>query len=204
MSIADHRPIVAILRGVRPDEVEAIGEALVENGINIVEVPLNSPEPLDSIARLAARLTGRAVVGAGTVLSRGEVEEVNEAGGTLVVSPNCDRDVIAHTKSLGLQSLPGVFSPTEAFQALRAGADGLKFFPASLHGPEGIKAIRAVLPRGTKVYAVGGVDAGNIPDWLTVGTDGFGIGSALFKPGMSASEVGERARAFVAAYDRAA
>ena len=203
MSLLDHRPIVAILRGVRPDEVEAIGDALTDAGIGIVEVPLNSPSPFDSIARLASRLAGRAVVGAGTVLTRGEVEQVNEAGGSLVVSPNCEPEVIAHAKSLGMISLPGVFTPTEAFAALRAGADGLKFFPSSLHGPDGIKAIRAVLPEGTKVYAVGGVDAGNMGDWLAVGTDGFGIGSALYKPGIDAAQVGERARGFVAAYDDA-
>ena len=204
MSFDDHRPIVAILRGVRPEEVEAIGDALVEAGIGIVEVPLNSPSPFDSIARLASRLAGRAVVGAGTVLTRGEVEQVNEAGGALVVSPNCEPDVIAHTKALGLTSLPGVFTPTEAFAALRAGADGLKFFPSSLHGPDGIRAIRAVLPQGTKVYAVGGVDVGNIGEWRSAGADGYGIGSALFRPGMAADEVGEKARTFVAAYDAAA
>ena len=202
MRMEDHRPIVAILRGVRPDEVEAIGEALVSAGVGIVEVPLNSPDPFASISKLASALAGRAIVGAGTVLTRGEVEQVNEAGGSLVVSPNCEPEVIAHTRSFGMTSLPGVFTPTEAFAALRAGADGLKFFPSSLHGPDGIKAVRAVLPEGTKVYAVGGVDASNIADWLPA-VDGFGIGSALFKPGMSAREVGERAQAFVAAYDAA-
>ena len=204
MRIDDQRPIVAILRGVRPDEVEAIGEALVEAGIGIVEVPLNSPSPLESIARLASRLAGRAVVGAGTVLTRGEVEQVNEAGGQLVVSPNCEPEVIAHTKSLGLASLPGVFTPTEAFAALRAGADGLKFFPASLHGPAGIRAVRAVLPPTATIYAVGGVDADNLQQWHRAGANGFGIGTALYVPGREAAEVGRRAEAFVRACDEAA
>ena len=201
-TLEGHRPLVAILRGVRPDEVEAIGDALVAAGIGAIEVPLNSPEPLASISRLARRLPD-ALVGAGTVLTRGEVEEVSEAGGRLVVSPNMEPSVIAHARGLGMVSLPGVFTPTEAFAALRAGADGLKLFPASLLGPAGVKAVRAVLPPATQVYAVGGVEVGNMAEWLAAGTDGFGIGSALFKPGMGAAEVGERAAAFVAAYDAA-
>lgn len=201
-TLEGHRPLVAILRGVRPDEVEAIGDALVAAGIGVMEVPLNSPEPLDSIARLAGRFPD-ALVGAGTVLTRGEVEEVSEAGGRLIVSPNMEPPVIAHARTLGMVSLPGVFTPTEAFAALRAGADGLKLFPASLIGPDGVRAVRAVLPPATRVYAVGGVDVGNIARWIAAGADGFGIGSALFKPGMGADEVGERARAFVAAFDDA-
>ena len=197
------KPLVAILRGVKPDEVEGIGEALVAAGIDAIEVPLNSPEPLDSIARLSRAFGADALIGAGTVLTRGEVEQVNEAGGRLVVSPNMEADVIAHARALGMVSLPGIFTPTEAFAALRAGADGLKIFPASLMGPAGVKAIRAVLPPATQVYAVGGVDETNMGDWLDAGTDGFGIGSALYKPGMSAADVGRRARAFVDAWKRA-
>ena len=200
MSLEGHRPLVAILRGVRPDEVEAIGDALVAAGIGVIEVPLNSPEPLSSIARLARHLPD-ALVGAGTVLTRGEVEQVSEAGGRLAVSPNMEAPVIAHARTLGMVSLPGVFTPTEAFAALRVGADGLKLFPASLIGPAGVKAMRAVLPRGTQVYAVGGVDVGNVGEWMAAGTDGFGIGSALYKPGMGADEVGKRAAAFVTAFD---
>ena len=201
-TLEGHRPLVAILRGVRPAEVEAIGEALVAAGIGAIEVPLNSPDPLASIARLARRLP-QALVGAGTVLTRGDVEQVNEAGGRLIVSPNMEVEVIAHARSLGLVCLPGVFTPTEAFAALRAGADGLKLFPASLIGPEGVRAMRAVLPAGTQVYAVGGVDVGNVAEWTAAGTDGFGIGSALYRPGMGAAEVGEKAAAFVAAYEGA-
>ena len=197
------KPLVAILRGVKPDEVEGIGEALVAAGIDAIEVPLNSPEPLDSIARLSRAFGADALIGAGTVLTRGEVEQVNEAGGRLVVSPNMEADVIAHARALGMVSLPGIFTPTEAFAALRAGADGLKIFPASLMGPAGVKAIRAVLPPATQVYAVGGVDETNMGDWLDAGTDGFGIGSALYKPGISAADVGRRARAFVDAWKRA-
>lgn len=197
------KPLVAILRGVKPDEVEGIGEALVAAGIDAIEVPLNSTEPLDSIARLSRAFGADALIGAGTVLTRGEVEQVNEAGGRLVVSPNMEADVIAHARALGMVSLPGIFTPTEAFAALRAGADGLKIFPASLMGPAGVKAIRAVLPPATQVYAVGGVDETNMGDWLDAGTDGFGIGSALYKPGMSAADVGRRARAFVDAWKRA-
>lgn len=206
-SLKGHRPLVAILRGVRPHEVEAIGHALVAAGIGAIEVPLNSPEPLDSISRLVRLLPDalpRPLIGAGTVLTRGEVEEVSEAGGRLVVSPNMEPGVIAHARTLGMVSLPGVFTPTEAFAALQAGADGLKLFPASLMGPGGVKAVRAVLPPATQVYAVGGVEVGNLADWMAAGTNGFGIGSALYRPGMDADEVGERAAAFVAAFDAAA
>ena len=196
-----HRPLVAILRGVRPGEVEAIGEALAETGIGIVEVPLNSPDPFASIERLARRLAGRALVGAGTVLAVADVARVHDAGGRLVVSPDCKPAVIRATVERGMASLPGTFTPTEAFAALDAGAHGLKLFPASLIGPAGVKAVRAVLPEETRVYAVGGVDETNLGEWLAAGATGFGVGSALYRPGMTAAEVGERARAFVGAYD---
>ena len=201
---AGHRPLVAILRGIRPDEAEAVFEALVAAGIGLVEVPLNSPEPLESIRRIAARAGTRALVGAGTVLSVDEVGQVAAAGGRLVVSPNTDAGVIRATKAAGLLSFPGVFTATEALAAIAAGADALKFFPADLLGPAGIKAIATILPKGMPLLAVGGVDAGNIADYLKAGVAGFGIGSSLYKPGVSAEEVGRRAAAMVAAYDAAA
>jgi 2-dehydro-3-deoxyphosphogalactonate aldolase len=197
------RPLVAILRGVRPDEVGAIGEALFAGGISWIEVPLNSPEPLDSITTLVARLGDKAVVGAGTVLTAGEAEAVASTGARLVVSPNMDPEVIRVTKAKGMISLPGVFTATECFAALEAGADGLKFFPGELIGPKGLKALKAVLPATATTYAVGGVSAANIPDWLAAGVDGFGLGSSLYKPGDSAQDVAARAKEIVAAYDEA-
>jgi 2-dehydro-3-deoxyphosphogalactonate aldolase len=200
---AGHRPLIAILRGIRPDEAEAVFEALVANGIGLIEVPLNSPDPFDSIARMVAISKGRAEVGAGTVLDAGDVAKVKAAGGRMVVSPNCDAAVIRATKAAGMVSYPGVFTPTEAFGALAAGADALKFFPAEVLGTTGVKAISAVLPKSTVLLAVGGVDASNIGAWLKAGIAGFGIGSSLYRPGMSAAEVSEKARAMVSAYDAA-
>jgi 2-dehydro-3-deoxyphosphogalactonate aldolase len=197
-----HRRLIAILRGLTPDEAEAVGEALVAGGIASIEVPLNSPSPLDSIARLARRLGGRAEIGAGTVLTAGEVGTVRAAGGTFVVSPNCDPDVIAATKAAGLGSYPGVFTATEAFAALKAGADALKLFPVSVLGPEGVTALKAVLPRDAPLYAVGGVEAANLEAYAAAGCAGFGIGSSLYRPGRSAAEVGAAARAFTDAYGR--
>jgi 2-dehydro-3-deoxyphosphogalactonate aldolase len=195
-----HRPLVAILRGIRPDEAEAALEALIAGGIGIIEVPLNSPDPFDSIARMAKRAGDRAIVGAGTVLSPDEVTAVRDAGGRIIVSPNRDDAVIRATKAARLDSYPGVFTATEALGALAAGADALKFFPADVLGPAGIKAIAAVLPKGVPLLAVGGVDAGNIADYLKAGVAGFGIGSSLYKPGMAADEIGRRAASMVAAY----
>jgi 2-dehydro-3-deoxyphosphogalactonate aldolase len=197
------RNIIAILRGVRPEESEAICAALIEAGITTVEVPLNSPQPLDSIAVLARRFGADATIGAGTVLRVEEVRDVANAGGRIIVSPNFDADVVAETKSLQLESWPGVFTPTECFAALKAGADGLKIFPASLVGPAGVKAIREVLPPSTRLYAVGGVAAANLGEWLAAGIDGFGVGSALYRAGRSASEVSRIAHELVAAYDAA-
>lgn len=201
---AGHRPLVAILRGIRPEEAAAAFDALIAAGIGLVEVPLNSPEPLATIAALAKRAGGHAIVGAGTVLTVDEVKAVASAGGRMIVSPNRDDAVIRATKVAGLDSYPGVFTATEALGAVAAGADALKFFPADLLGVNGIKALTAVLPKQTPLFAVGGVDAANIPAFLKAGVTGFGIGSSLYKPGMSADEIGARARAMVAAYDEAA
>ena len=198
---AGHRPLIAILRGIKPDEAEAALEVLIAAGIGLIEVPLNSPEPLRSIGLMAAKAGGRARVGAGTVLTVEEVRAVKAAGGTIIVSPNRDDAVIRATKAAGLDSYPGVFTATEALGALAAGADALKFFPADVLGPAGIRAIAAILPKGTPLLAVGGVDAANIAAWLKAGIAGFGIGSSLYKPGLSAVEIGARARAMVAAYD---
>jgi 2-dehydro-3-deoxyphosphogalactonate aldolase len=166
-------------------------------------VPLNSPDPFESIGKMALAFGENALIGAGTVLTVEDVDRVARAGGRLVVSPNCDPTVIRATKAAGMQSWPGVMTPTECFAALQAGADGLKIFPAELVGPIGLKAMRAVLPKGTQVYAVGGAGPENFAQWRAAGADGFGIGSALYKPGMSAAEIGERAAKIVAAYDAA-
>lgn len=197
-----HRNIIAILRGIRPEESEGIGAALIEAGITKIEVPLNSPEPFDSIGRMARRFGGESIIGAGTVLTEGEVGRVADAGGKLVVSPDANPEVIRATKAQGLLSYPGVMTPTECFAALRAGADGLKIFPGVLVGPEGLKAIRAVLPNGTEVLAVGGAGPDNFAQWFAAGVDGFGIGTAVYRPGDSAKTVSEKAKNIVACYDR--
>jgi len=193
-------PLIAILRGITPAEAPAIGTALVNAGITTIEVPLNSPDPLQSIAALSRHLGDTAIVGAGTVLSVADVNAVAQAGGQIIVSPNCNTEVIQATKALDLQSWPGVFTPTEAYAALDAGADGLKLFPGAMAGPTGLSAMRAILPKGTLVYAVGGAGPENFGDWIAASADGFGLGSALYKPGLNATEVGERATAIVAAY----
>jgi 2-dehydro-3-deoxyphosphogalactonate aldolase len=200
---AGHRPLVAILRGIEPDEAEAAFDALIAAGIGLIEVPLNSPEPMRTIALLAKRAGHRAIVGAGTVLKIDEVNAVAAAGGRMIVSPNFNADVIRATKAAKLDSYPGVFTATEALGAIAAGADALKFFPADLLGANGIKALTAILPKEIPLLAVGGVDAGSIASFLKAGVAGVGIGSSLYKPGMSANEIGERARAMVTAYDGA-
>jgi 2-dehydro-3-deoxyphosphogalactonate aldolase len=175
--------LVAILRGVRPDEVEAIAAALEEAGIAIVEVPLNSPDPIESIRRLAARFGDRMLVGAGTVMTPSQVEAIAAAGGRLIVTPHADTRVVRAAGQLGLLTCPGFFTPTEAFSLLEAGADGIKLFPAEAASPAVLKGIRAVLPAGTAVLPVGGIDAGNMRPWLDAGAAGFGIGSSIYKPG---------------------
>jgi len=198
-----HLPLIAILRGVTTDEAPAMAKALVDAGITQIEVPLNSPTPFASITAMKTAVGDSAIIGAGTVLSTDDVGRVRDAGGELIVSPNCDQRVIMATKAAGMASWPGVMTPTECFSALKAGADGLKIFPASLIGPDGIKAIRAVLPSGTLVYAVGGAGADNFRLWMDATADGFGIGSALFKPGFSVADVADRAKGMVAAYKAA-
>jgi 2-dehydro-3-deoxyphosphogalactonate aldolase len=190
-------PLIAILRGVKPDEVVAVGEALFDAGFRLIEVPLNSPEPLESIARLAKALASRAVIGAGTVLRAAEVTAVRTAGGTLIVSPNTNAEVIAATAKAGLVSLPGIATPSEAFAALEAGATALKLFPAEGASPAVLKAMRAVLPRGVRLLPVGGITPGNMAPWREAGAAGFGIGSALYSPGVGLDEIARRARTFV-------
>lgn len=192
-------PIVAILRGLTPDEAVGIGEALVAAGVTCLEVPLNSPDPLVSIRRLRDALDGRAVVGAGTVLDEAAVGRVADAGGQLMVAPNTDAEVIRAARRARLYALPGVFTPTEAFTALNAGADALKLFPAETSGPAGLRAMRAVLPPSTSIYAVGGVTPVNLAEWRRAGATGAGIGSALYRPGCSAAEVAAAAGCFVVA-----
>lgn len=196
----DALPLVAILRGLTPEEAVEVGEALLTAGFTCLEVPLNSPRPLESIRLLRDALGDRALVGAGTVLTPQAVREVVEARGQLIISPNADPEVIRETVAVGALSMPGVFTATEAFAALKAGAQVLKLFPSEIAGPAGLKALRAVLPAGQRLYAVGGVTPGTLETWRAAGASGFGIGGALFKPGMTAAEVGERARAFVNAW----
>ncbi|MFW8637262.1 2-dehydro-3-deoxy-6-phosphogalactonate aldolase [Cribrihabitans pelagius] len=197
------REIIAILRGVTPEDVLEIGQALATAGIDRIEVPLNSPDPFRSIEALASALSGTAQIGAGTVLRAEEVDAVHAAGGRLIVSPDCNPEVITRTKALGMASYPGVMTPTECFTALRHGADGLKLFPGTLIGIGGLNAIRAVLPSDARTYAVGGVEPANFAEWLAAGATGFGIGTALYKPGFTAKEVAARAADIVSAYDAA-
>lgn len=191
-------PLIAILRGLTPAQAPAVGAALTDAGFGLLEVPLNSPQPLESIAQLA-RAHPRSLIGAGTVLDADQVRQVREAGGELIVSPNCNTDVIRTAVELGMVCLPGIATPTEAFAALEAGAHGLKLFPAEAASPAVLKAMLAVLPAGTLMIPVGGITAANMAPWLVAGAQGFGLGSALYKPGKSADAVRQDAFAFAAA-----
>ncbi len=195
-------PLVAIIRGVTPGDAEAIAGALYEGGIRIIEVPLNSPQPFDSIRTIAKSFGDKALVGAGTVLDPDDVEKVQEAGGRLVVSPNTDVPVIEATVAAGMVSSPGYFTPSEAFDAILAGAHSIKLFPAEAASPKVVKAQRAVLPKDVPLIVVGGVTPKSIADWLDAGADGFGLGGGLYKPGQDAQTTLEKARAYVAAVRR--
>ena len=193
-------PLVAILRGIKPDEVVSLGTALIEAGFKLIEVPLNSPDPIHSIERLQAAFGEQAIIGAGTVMTAVQARAVLATGAQLVVMPHGDAKVIRATKELGGISMPGVATPTEAFEAIAAGADGLKLFPAEGIPPKVVKAWTSVIPETTPLFAVGGITPDTMADYLTAGVTGFGIGGSLYKPGANADEVGEKARAFVSAF----
>ena len=195
----EHCPLVAILRGLTPEDAVPVGEALVEAGVTIIEVPLNSPRPVESIARLAARFGDSALVGAGTVMTEAQVGEVASAGGRLLVTPHADPALVRAAKARGMLAAPGFFTPAEAFSLLAAGADALKLFPAEAACPAVVKALLAILPAGTALVPVGGMSAGTIGPWREAGAAGFGIGGSLYKPGDRPEAVGERARALRAA-----
>ncbi|MCW8125883.1 2-dehydro-3-deoxy-6-phosphogalactonate aldolase [Microbulbifer halophilus] len=194
----EHCPLVAILRGVTPSEAVPVAETLLECGFSTIEVPLNSPGALDSIARLSDRFGRDALIGAGTVTAAGEVQRVADAGGRLIVSPNCDTAIIAQSKKLDLVSLPGCCTPTEAFAALDAGADAIKLFPATLLSPQTVAALRAVLPP-VPLLAVGGIDERDFTAYLAAGADGFGTGSSLYRPGKALVDIRQKAKAMIAA-----
>jgi 2-dehydro-3-deoxyphosphogalactonate aldolase len=198
----DECPLIAILRGVRPDEAEVVADAAYEGGIRIIEVPLNSPEPLKSIELLARRFGERALVGAGTVLDPADVERVRDAGGRLIVSPDTNAEVVSATAAAGMVSCPAFFTPSEAFLALRSGATALKLFPAEAATPAVLKAHLAVLPKGVIVLIVGGIKPDNMLPWLDAGATGFGLGSGLYKPGQSAADTLDKARAYAAGVTR--
>ena len=197
------RQLIAILRGITPDEAGAVAEVLVKTGFGMIEVPMNSPEPFESISRMAGAVADRAMIGGGTITQEGQVTSLKEAGGTFVVSPNCNADIIRATKAEGMTSYPGVFTATECYAALDNGADGLKLFPASLIGPAGLNAILAALPDDAQIFAVGGVEAAQFGDWIAAGAAGFGVGSALVKPGRDLAQIETAGRSIVAAYDAA-
>lgn len=199
--MTDHRHIIAILRGITPPEAIPVCEALIAAGITLIEVPLNSPDALTSISLAANALGDKASIGAGTVLTKKQVWAVADAGGTFVVSPDTNKQVIEETIRIRMLSYPGVFTPTDAFRAIKAGATGLKFFPAEVLGPKGIKAMKAVLPPEMPVYAVGGANPDNFDEYFAAGCTGFGLGTYVYKPGMSVEDVAEKATRAVAAYD---
>lgn len=195
------RELIAILRGVAPEQAVSMAETLIDAGITQIEVPLNSPDPLDSIGRMVAEFEGSAVLGAGTVLTVESVQAVAETGAKMIISPNCNTPVIEASKSHHMLSYPGVMTPSECFSALDAGADGLKIFPASVLGTQGLSAIRAVLPADVPIYIVGGAHADNFSEWIAAGANGFGIGTALYKPGRSVKDVAAIAKEIVSAFD---
>jgi len=194
-------PLIAILRGLNPEETEGVVGALIETGFTAIEIPLNSPDPFRSIETAVKMAPTGCLIGAGTVLTTAQVDELANVGGRLMVSPNVEPAVIRLAAAKGMVTMPGVFTPTEALAAADAGASGLKFFPASVLGPSGIQAIRAVLPKDVEIAAVGGVSEANFADYAQIGVRSFGLGSSLYKPGMSAAEVRQRAIATLAAYD---
>ncbi|WP_273805631.1 MULTISPECIES: 2-dehydro-3-deoxy-6-phosphogalactonate aldolase [unclassified Pseudomonas] len=193
-------PLIAILRGVTPDEIVAVGRALYDAGFRVIEIPLNSPQPFESIRRLTAELGESCLIGAGTVLTEAQVAEVDAAGGRLIVSPNANLAVIRASKAAGLVSAPGVATPSEGFAALDAGADSLKLFPAEQLGPAVVKAWRAVFPKELALLPVGGITPDNMGPYVAAGANGFGLGSALYKPGLSAAQVSANAQAFAAGW----
>lgn len=197
------RPLVAILRGVRPEETADIVSALIDSGMTAIEIPLNSPEPFRSIEIAAKQAPAGILIGAGTVLTLDDVARLHDVGGRLMVSPNVDPEIIASARARGMVTMPGVFTPTEALLAAKAGASSLKFFPASVLGAAGITAIRAVLPTDTMIAAVGGVSDANFAEYTKAGIAAFGLGSSLYKPGMTAAQVADRAKVTIEAYDRA-
>lgn len=197
----NHRHLIAILRGITPSETVHVCQALIAAGITMIEVPLNSPDALTSIALASNALGDDAAIGAGTVLTKKQVWAVADAGGTFIVSPDTNKAVIEETVRIQLLSYPGVFTPTDAFRAIKAGATGLKFFPAEVLGPKGIKAMKAVLPPELPVYAVGGANPDNFGEYFAAGCTGFGLGTYIYKPGMDVAQVAERAATAVAAYD---
>jgi 2-dehydro-3-deoxyphosphogalactonate aldolase len=196
----DAAPIIAILRGIEPDQAVAVGEALVRAGVRCIEVPLNSPQPLESIGRLRAAVDEKVLIGAGTVLTPAEVDAVAAAGARFMVAPNTDAAVIARALERGLDALPGFFTASEGFAAVAAGARHLKLFPAVSAGPKHLAALRDVLPREVQFWAVGGIDDGNLAEWLARGAAGVGVGGSVFRPGMTAQQSGERARELVAVW----
>jgi 2-dehydro-3-deoxyphosphogalactonate aldolase len=199
--MTEHRNLIAILRGITPFEAAGVCETLIAAGITMIEVPLNSPDAITSIGQAARSFSERAAIGAGTVLTEGEVDAVAGAGGRFIVSPDCNIGVVARTRAAGMQSFPGVFTPSEAFRAIAAGATGLKFFPAEVLGPRGIKAMKAVLPPDMPLYAVGGANPDNFRKYFEAGCTGFGLGTYLYKPGMALDEIATCAACAVAAYD---
>lgn len=195
------RNIIAILRGITPDEALEVAAVLIDAGVTKIEVPLNSPDPISSIARMQKQFGEEALIGAGTVISVSQVAQVAATGARLIVSPNNDPSVIRATKAANMQSFPGIMTPTEVFSALASGADGLKLFPGEVIGPVGLKAMRAVIPQEVPLFAVGGVSAQNMGDWIRSGAAGFGIGSAIYKPGDSTAVIARKAREIVDAWD---